>query len=77
MNRPGGVAGVLIVLVGGALLVAFLAAVPEPVSPSVDTPWIGPPLWEERGLDLVSQGLVILAGVLGVLLVLGARRESR
>jgi hypothetical protein len=74
MIRPKEVAALLVVIAGGALLIAMLSALPGPSASEVDTPWIGDWLWNVRGLDMAVQSLLILAGVLGVLLVLGSSR---
>lgn len=66
----------LTVFVGGALLILVLTALPGPTVGEVESPWVGPSLWEVRGLDMAIQALLILAGVLGVLLVLGSREEG-
>ncbi|MEK6852188.1 MAG: hypothetical protein AABY30_06605, partial [Candidatus Thermoplasmatota archaeon] len=64
-------AALLGVLVAGGLLIALVSALPAPASQTVETPWVGPWLWEVRGLDLIAQAVLVFAGVLGVLLVLG------
>lgn len=78
MNRAILPGALLVVLVGGAILIALIAVVStfQPVgSPAAGTVWIGQWLWEDRGLDLVAQSLLVLAGVFGVLFVLG-REET-
>jgi hypothetical protein len=57
-------------------VVALAAVLPLAMSVlgprAVDTvPWIGPFLWEARALDVLVQGLILLAAVLGVLVILG------
>jgi len=68
-------AALLAVLVAGGLLVALVAAFPAPAAETVETPWVGPWLWGARGLDLIVQAVLVFAGVLGVLLVLGPAEE--
>lgn len=76
MNRGRIVGAFLVILVGGALMVAVFSALPGGPATGVESPWIGPWLWEVRGLDLAIQALLILAGVLGVLLILGQKEEG-
>lgn len=76
MDRGKALAALIWVLLAGGLLVLLLTAVPSPQSEAVESPWIGPWLWEVRGVDLAVQALLILAGVLGVLLVLETGREG-
>ena len=71
MDRVAGAGALLAVLVGGALFVAVLAVLPSGTAPPADSGWIGPDIWTVRGLDLAAQALLILAGVFGVLVVLG------
>src|SRR3990170_1087544 len=62
----------------GAVLVGVLAlfpALPPAGAPGPGTGWIGQGLWEVRGLDLAAQAFIVLAGVFGVLLVLGRPGE--
>ncbi|OGS50263.1 MAG: hypothetical protein A3K65_08780 [Euryarchaeota archaeon RBG_16_68_12] len=73
MNSVKVAAALVVVLVAGGLLVGLLSAFPTPTGDAVETPWIGPYLWNARGLDLIVQALLVFAGVLGVLLVLGPR----
>ncbi len=73
MNSVKAAAALLAVLVAGGLLVALVSALPAPASETVETPWVGPWLWGNRGLDLIVQAVLVFAGVLGVLLVLGPR----
>ncbi len=64
----------LLVLTGGALLVAAIAVVsafPSSGGAAAGTVWVGQWLWDSRGLDLAAQALLVLAGVFGVLFVLG------
>lgn len=75
MDRGKVAAALLVVLVGGALLVAVLTALPAAPS-EAESPWIGPWLWEVRGMDLVAQALLVLAGVLGVLLLIEDREGA-
>jgi len=75
MNRAAGVGALLVVLVGGAILIAVLAVLPQAGVTAPGDVWIGQSLWEVRGLDLAAQALLVLAGVFGVLFVLG--REER
>jgi len=77
MARGKAVAALAFVVLGGALLVFLLSAVPAGRSGAVDTPWIGPWLWEVRGLDLAVQALLVLAGVLGILHLLEPEGEGR
>lgn len=70
------VVALLLVLGAGALLLGVVTVLPNPAAPEVESPWIGPFLWESRGLDLAVQALLILAGVLGVLLLLGREGEG-
>ncbi len=76
MDRVAGVGALLVVLTGGAILVAVLAALPPAGAPPAEAGWIGPGLWEVRGLDLAAQAFLVLAGVFGVLLVLGRPGEE-
>jgi len=71
MVRAKALAALGFVILGGALLVVLLSALPAGPSESVDSPWIGPWLWEVRGLDLAVQAFLVLAGVLGILHLLG------
>lgn len=78
MNRAAIPGGLLVVLIGGAVLIATIALVSvlQPAGgPAAGTSWIGQTLWDVRGLDLVAQSLLVLAGVFGVLFVLG-REET-
>ena len=75
MNRAAGAGALLIVLVGGAILIAILTVLPQAGVTAPGTTWIGQSLWETRGLDLAAQALLVLAGVFGVLFVLG--REEK
>ena len=79
MDRAQGVGSLVLVLAGGALLVAVLASLPaQAPDPTSEGPsWIGEDLWGVRGLDLAAQALLVLTGVLGVLLVLGGREAER
>lgn len=70
------VGGLLVVVVGGALLILLLTALPAPAIDEAESPWVGPWLWEVRGLDMAIQSLLILAGVLGVLLILRRKGEG-
>ncbi len=76
VNRGRIVGAFLVILVGGALLIAVFSALPGGPAMGVENPWVGPWLWEVRGLDLAIQALLILAGVLGVLLILGREEEG-
>ncbi|HKZ63346.1 MAG TPA: hypothetical protein VJ400_02780 [Thermoplasmata archaeon] len=76
MDRRKVLAGLAFVVLGGVILVVLLAAAPAGPSGAVDSPWIGPWLWEVRGLDLAVQSLLVLAGVLGILHLLGPKREE-
>lgn len=76
MDRAKGIGALIVVLAGGSLLVTMLTFIPPADAIAVETPWVGPWLWEVRGLDMVVQALLILAGVLGVLLILGDSREK-
>ena len=77
MDRAQGIGSLVLVIAGGALLVAVLASLPAPGAPSEGPSWIGEDLWGVRGLDLAAQALLVLTGVLGVLLVLGGREAER
>jgi len=74
--RGKAAAALAFVVLGGGILVALLSAVPPGSSGTVDSPWIGPWLWEARGLDIAVQALLVLAGVLGILLILGPREAG-
>ena len=77
MARGKGAAALAFVVLGGALLVVLLLSVPPGPSNAVDSPWIGPWLWEVRGLDLAIQALLVLAGVLGILHLLAPEGVTR
>ncbi len=70
-------AALAFVVLGGALLVVLLSAVPSGPTGEVDSPWIGPWLWEVRGLDLAVQSLLVLAGILGILHLLEPEGDPR
>ncbi len=76
MDRVAGVGALLVLLTGGAVLIGVLAALPTPSAPPAPAGWIGQGLWEVRGLDLAAQAFIVLAGVFGVLLVLGRPGEK-
>jgi hypothetical protein len=77
MNAKSVIAGIL----GSAFLLLLLvllvpsgaswpAAAPVPAA-------IGAALWNERTYEVLLQGMVILAGVLSILLLLGSRKSGR
>ncbi len=79
MDRVAGVGALFVVLTAGAVLVGVLAllpVLPPAGAPGPGTGWIGQGLWELRGLDLAAQAFIVLAGVFGVLLVLGRPGEA-
>ena len=64
------IAAVLGAIAAVAILIPLvLAAAVSPAAESVS--WVGPWLWEARALDVLVQGLVLLAAILGVVVVLG------
>lgn len=68
------------VLLGTAFLVIFVSlAVPGamawPAVPPVSS-GVGVALWKDRTYEALLQGMVILAGVLSVLLLLGLKQEG-
>ena len=78
-NRRGSSAHKLVVItVSVTLLVIslyllgtlFLKVQPAARAGAV-TAGIGPTLWHERGVDLLTQGLILFAGALGVLALFG------
>jgi hypothetical protein len=80
VNRAAIVGALLVILAGGAVLIAVIAALsefPTPAGPAPGTGWIGVDLWGTRGLDLAVQAFLVLAGVFGVLFVLGNGGERR
>jgi hypothetical protein len=77
MNAKEACAVVLVIL----FLVMFIAIVvprggPWPaLAPSLSA--AGPALWKGRTYEAVLQGVIILAGVLSILLLLGRNRSGR
>lgn len=57
-----------VVAVAALLPLAMFVLGPSAADP---VPWIGPFLWEARALDVLVQGFILLAAVLGVLVILG------
>src|SRR3989304_4071112 len=76
-------AGLAFVVLGGVILVVVLAAAPAGPGRTAgpmgarNPPWMGPWLWEVRGLDLAVQSLLVLAGVLGILHLLAPEGGQR
>ena len=63
-------AAVLGVLAGLIILVPLVVAATAPAAVE-GVSWIGPWIWETRALDVLVQGLVLLAAVIGVVILLG------
>jgi hypothetical protein len=70
MGDAKGVAALLVLLVGAGLAALLLPALLLPPS-EVASPWVGPWIWEVRVLDVLIQALILLAGVLGILHLVG------
>ena len=69
------------VILGTIFLVMFLALVipgslPFPAVPPV-SPVAGAVLWKGRTFEALLQGMIILAGVLSILLLLGKKQSGR
>lgn len=68
------------VILGTAFLVVFVSlAVPSSMAwPAVPPVYagVGAALWKDRTYEALLQGMVILAGVLSVLLLLGLKHEG-
>ena len=69
------------VILGTAFLVIFIALVvpgslPWPAVPPV-SPVVGAALWNGRTYEALLQGMIILAGVLSILLLLGKKQSGR
>jgi len=69
------------VILGTVFLVMFLALVvpgslPFPAVPPV-SPVAGAALWKGRTYEALLQGIIILAGVLSILLLLGKKQSGR
>jgi len=69
------------VILGTVFLVMFLALVvpntlPWPAVPPV-FPGAGAALWKGRTYEALLQGIIILAGVLSILLLLGKKQSGR
>ncbi len=74
MNKKA-VAGLIL---GGMALLLFLSA-----AMSVTTPWpssppeksdVGSVKWGERSFEVILQGIILLAGVVAIILLLGSRK---
>lgn len=68
------------VMLGVLFLLAFVAVTaPDiallPATPPVATA-VGADLWNERTIEVVLQGFIILAGVISILLLLGSDRSG-
>jgi hypothetical protein len=66
----GALTGILFLLV---LLAAVLPGAPALPAAPPGTAQVGTALWEGRSMEVLLQGLILLAGSAGVLLYLGAR----
>jgi hypothetical protein len=69
------------VILGTAFLVILITlvipnAVPWPVVIPV-SPGVGTVLWKGRAYEALLQGMIILAGVLSILLLLGLKQSGR
>ena len=69
------------VILGTVFLIMFLALVvpgslPWPAVPPV-SPGAGAALWKGRTYEALLQGMIILAGVLSILLLLGKKQSGR
>jgi len=69
------------VLLGTLFLVLFVALVipPAPSWPgaAVVSPVVGEVLWKSRTYEALLQGMIVLAGVLSILLLLGRNQSGR
>jgi hypothetical protein len=69
------------IILGIAFLVMFIAlVVPHALSwPAVTpvSPGVGAALWQDRTYEALLQGMIILAGVLSILLLLGLKQSGR
>jgi hypothetical protein len=77
MNAKTACAGIL----GSVFLVIFIALiVPHALSWPMVTPvsaGIGAVLWKGRTYEVLLQGIIILAGVMAILLLLGLKQPGR
>ena len=69
------------VILGTAFLVIFIAvvvphALSGPAVPPV-SPGVGAALWKGRTYEALLQGMIVLAGVLSILLLLGLKQSGR
>lgn len=69
------------VILGIAFLVMFVAliappALPWPAGPPL-SPGVGVALWHDRTYEVLLQGMIVLAGVLSILLLLGRNHSGR
>ena len=70
------------VILGTAFLVIFIALVvpgslPWPAAVPLVSPVAGAALWKGRTYEALLQGMIILAGVLSILLLLGKKQSGR
>ncbi len=69
------------VILGTAFLLLFAAlAVPHALSwPAITpvSPGVGAALWNNRTYEALLQGMIVLAGVLSILLLLGLNQSGR
>jgi len=69
------------VVLGAAFLVIFIALiVPQALTwPAVMpvSPGVGAALWKGRTYEALLQGMIVLAGVLSILLLLGLKQSER
>jgi hypothetical protein len=69
------------VTLGTVFLVIFIALLaPTPLSWPAVTPLssgVGAALWNDRTYEALLQGMIILAGVLSILLLLGKKQSGR
>ncbi len=76
MNSRGACA----LFLGTAFLVLFVVLVsPAPALPAAEpiSPAVGVALWQDRAYEALLQGMIILAGVLSILLLLGRNPSGR
>ncbi len=71
MDRSAALGALLVIVIGGGVLIALVAVAQPAAAPPAAPTWVGEGIWETRGMDLAGQALLVLAGVFGVLLVLG------